>query len=240
MTDPDAGGWRNSLRRHDVLVFMLATLILTWVVWVPRAMGTQVGLIGQLWTWIPAVTALGCAAVLYGRAGVGDLGRRLVLWRVSWWWYLVVLLGPLVFSLLVAGIAMLLGEPWDAARPPTMTLSIPALALTLLILALTDGLGEELGWRGYLLPRLLTRYRAVAASLIVGLYWWFGICRRSGRLARRWRANRCGYSWLTCWPSRCCLPMCSWAQREVCSSRSCCMPRPTCFSCHRLQPQMVT
>jgi len=173
MTDPDAGGWRNSLRRHDVLVFMLATLILTWVVWVPRAMGTQVGLIGQLWTWIPAVTALGCAAVLYGRAGVGDLGRRLVLWRVSWWWYLVVLLGPLVFSLLVAGIAMLLGEPWDAARPPTMTLSIPALALTLLILALTDGLGEELGWRGYLLPRLLTHYRAVAASLIVGLYWWF-------------------------------------------------------------------
>ena len=156
MTDPDARGWRNGLRRHDVLVFMLVTLTLTWVVWVPRAMGTPVGVVGQLWTWIPALVALGCAAVLYGRAGVRDLGRRLLLWRVSWWWYPVVLLGPLVFAMTVAGIAVLLGEPWDAARPPALTLSIPALALTLLILALTDGLGEELGWRGYLLPRLLT------------------------------------------------------------------------------------
>ena len=172
MTDLDAHGWRSSLRRQDIVVFMLVALILTWVVWVPRAMGIQVGLLGLLWTWMPAVAALICAAVLYGRAGVRDLGHRLLLWRVRWWWYPVVLLGPLVFAMAIAGIAVVIGEPWDEARPPALTLSIPALALTLLVLALTDGLGEELGWRGYLLPRLLVRHRAVAASLILGLYWW--------------------------------------------------------------------
>jgi hypothetical protein len=99
-------------------------------------MGAEVGVVGQLWTWIPGIAAPACAAVLYGRAGVRDLGRRLLLWRVSWWWYPVVLLGPLVFALVVAGIAL--------------TMSIPAFALTLLVLVLTDGLGEELGWRGYL------------------------------------------------------------------------------------------
>jgi membrane protease YdiL (CAAX protease family) len=93
-------------------------------------------------------------------------------WRVRWWWYPVVLVGPLVFSLIAARVAMLLGQPWPAVRPVALTLSVPALALTFLILMFTDGLAEELGWRGYLLPRLLSRYRAVAASLILGLGWW--------------------------------------------------------------------
>jgi CAAX protease family protein len=103
---------------------------------------------------------------------VRDLGRRLVLWRVRWWWYPVVLIGPFAFSLVAAGIAVLLGEPWAAVRPTPLTLSIPTLVGTFLILMISDGLGEELGWRGYLLPRLLSRYRAVPASLILGFGWW--------------------------------------------------------------------
>jgi uncharacterized protein len=168
----DASAWRNTLRRYDPLVFFLVTLALTWVVWIPRAMGFPVGVVGRLWTWIPAIAALVCAALLYGRAGVRDLGRRLVRWRVRWWWYPVVLVGPLVFSLIAAGIAMLLGQPWPAVRPVALTLSVPTFALTFLTLMITDGLGEELGWRGYLLPRLLSRYRAIPASLILGLGWW--------------------------------------------------------------------
>jgi membrane protease YdiL (CAAX protease family) len=169
---PDRPLWRQSLRRYDVPVFLLVTFAVTWVVWVPRALGVAVGVIGQLWTWMPALAALGCAALMYGRTGVRDLGRRLVLWRVRWWWYVVVLLGPFVFAMAVAGIAVLLGEPWNAGRPAALTWSVPALLLTLLLLALTDGLGEELGWRGYLLPRLLARYQAVTASLILGVFWW--------------------------------------------------------------------
>ncbi|HEX6759561.1 MAG TPA: hypothetical protein VF086_14300 [Propionibacteriaceae bacterium] len=74
------------------------------------------------------VGRLGCAAVLYGRAGVRDLGRRLLLWRVRWWWYPIVLVGPLVFAVTASWIAVLLGESWSAVLPSALTLSIPVLA----------------------------------------------------------------------------------------------------------------
>ena len=164
-------GWAW-LRRHDLSVFFLTVFALTWVVWIPRAAGVPMGVLGDLWTWAPAVAAVSSAALSQGRAGVRDLGRRLVLWRVGWIWYLLVLLGPLIFSVLVAAVDVLLGGSWTAARPSALALSLPAIALTLAALTLTDGLGEELAWRGYALPRLLVRHRMLAASLILGVVWW--------------------------------------------------------------------
>jgi membrane protease YdiL (CAAX protease family) len=77
-----------------------------------------------------------------------------------------------MFAMTVAGIAVLLGKSWDAIRPAALPWSLPALGLTFVVLALTDGLGEEPAWRGYLLPRLLVHRGPVLASLIVGLIWW--------------------------------------------------------------------
>ena len=45
------------------------------------------------------------------------------------------------------------------------------LPLFLVVLFLTDGLGEELAWRGFALPRLLTGHNALVASLILGVLW---------------------------------------------------------------------
>jgi len=36
---------------------------------------------------------------------------------------------------------------------------------------LTDGLGEELAWPGFALPRLLSRHNALVASLVLGVIW---------------------------------------------------------------------
>jgi membrane protease YdiL (CAAX protease family) len=142
------------------------------VVWVPRAAGAPLGVAGQAWTWAPAIAALLAAALTGGRTALRDLGARLVRWRVGWQWYLVVILGPAAFSLAVVGVFVLLGGSWAAAAPAALREGpLMMLPLFLVILTLTDGLGEELAWRGFALPRLLTCHNALGASLMLGVLW---------------------------------------------------------------------
>jgi hypothetical protein len=41
----------------------------------------------------------------------------------------------------------------------------------IVVLTLLNGIGEELGWRGFMLPRTQSRYNALVSSLIVGFLW---------------------------------------------------------------------
>jgi uncharacterized protein len=162
----------QSIRNHPLVTFFLLAFGLTWVVWVPRALGAPLDTVGMAWTWAPAIAALLAAALTGGRDAVRELGSRLVRWRVGWQWYLVVILGPAAFSLALAGIYTLFGGSWaDAAPPAILEGPLVLLPLFLVILTLTDGLGEELAWRGFALPRLLTRYNALVASLVLGVIW---------------------------------------------------------------------
>jgi uncharacterized protein len=161
-----------AMRQHPLLTFSLLAFGITWAVWVPRAAGAQLGVVGQAWTWAPAVAALLAAALTGGRGAVRELGRRLVRWRVGWHWYVIVLAGPAAFTLTVAGIYAQLGGSWAAAAPLALREGPwVLLPLFLLILALTDGVGEELAWRGFALPRLLSGHGAFWASGILGVLW---------------------------------------------------------------------
>jgi membrane protease YdiL (CAAX protease family) len=42
-----------------------------------------------------------------------------------------------------------------------------------LVFAFPNTLGEELGWRGFALPRLQAKYNALVSSTILGLFWGF-------------------------------------------------------------------
>lgn len=166
----------NRLRRHPLLTFFTLAFGLTWVVWVPRALHTR-GVIdapwavelGSVWSWLPAVAAGLTAAFAAGRPGLREWATRLVRLRVGWRCYLLALLGPAAFFLVVAGVAAVLGLGADM-RPRALDLGAAAVAVFAALL-LTDGLGEEAGWRGYALPCWLERSSALAAALGLGVVW---------------------------------------------------------------------
>ena len=107
------------------------------------------------------------AALTGGSAGVKDLLRRMLRWRVGARWYGIALLLPLIICLLVTGLHMALGG--SAAFGVKMSLSA-----ALIYLAYGVGfflLTEETAWRGFALPRLQAQHSALAASLILGVIW---------------------------------------------------------------------
>lgn len=127
------------------------------------------GLAGALRGYTPTVAALATAFLVYGRRGVAEIGARFTRWRLPRSLYALALLGPLAASLLVVLAVRLLGYQLHL----TEELNPVKMVLIFFVFAVVDGpIGEEIGWRGFLLPRLLERYGPLGASVIVGIVWY--------------------------------------------------------------------
>jgi hypothetical protein len=61
------------------------------------------------WTYLPVLTAVLFIALTRGRAGLADLGRRLLRWRIGWQWYATIVTIPLGIALGTAVIYALTG-----------------------------------------------------------------------------------------------------------------------------------
>jgi membrane protease YdiL (CAAX protease family) len=113
-----------------------------------------------------------------GKEGVISLLKRYLQWRVQWRWYLAaLLLEPLLITLGVYGNALVTGVAPDYSQVMATKIFGQSATLWLFILPffLTDFIsnGEEIGWRGYVLPRLQARYSVLTSTLILGVIWGF-------------------------------------------------------------------
>ena len=154
-------------------IFFVFAFLITWTVWLPRALGAEWAKeLGRAWTYGPAMAAVVAALIIGRRPGLRELGTRIVRWRIGIGWYAVIILGPMVMALFESGINLvLIGGSWGERLPTVFTDPLGTSFLLLLVLTLTDGLGEEVGWRGFALPRMLAKDNAMMASVVLGLLW---------------------------------------------------------------------
>ena len=168
--------------RHPLVAYFVIAFAGTWAFLLPFALSRNVNGLGILPFSIPdialiiafvlatpagpALASLAVTAITSGKAGVGLLLRRCVQWRVGIGWYLIAIFGLLLVPLL--GYSVFLG-----VNLPLALLAHSSLLLTVFLpqgvfIILTASFAEELGWRGFALPRLQQRYGPILGTVILG------------------------------------------------------------------------
>ena len=168
-------------RRHPLMLFFVLAYAFSWAVWGPAVLllrGTSepqtsalLHLAGGLG---PMASAFVVTALAGGYAGIRELLGRVFRWRVGLGWWVVVVAGPAVLFLLAAVISRQLFGGWPELGGFGRSEEFAFLGLLPYWLAniVFFGFGEEVGWRGFALPRLQTgRRSALTAALILSLFW---------------------------------------------------------------------
>ncbi len=172
---------RRGVRAWPVGTYYALTLAISWGYWILLlAQGKRVvpgstvshfpGLLG------PFLAALIVTALLDGKRGLWDLLSRMVRWRTAWPWGVIAALSPLFIVLFAFGLLNLFGTPFpdlDEFRsfpglPPGMSL-----IEIILLVFVTNGYGEEVGWRGFALEKWLPKYGKFGATIRVAALWIF-------------------------------------------------------------------
>ena len=184
MTPTDSGAAsvrpKSAPPASTIPAFIALAFGFSWIVWLGLWLAT--GRPSSL-TATPMVIALyvgsfgpGVAgAVLSAREGrLREWAAGFLRWRMGWRGIAAIAL-PL--PLAVLGLTVALGYapvPQEGVPPLLSYITLfPAVVLSGAVTALLGAgpLGEDGGWRGYLLPRMLERMGEVPASLLIGVIW---------------------------------------------------------------------
>lgn len=168
------------IKQNSLVAYFVIAYAISWAFMLPLALSAQ-GLIQKQFPYAlyylastgPALSALIVTAFAEGRAGLRKLPGHLVKWRVGVGYYIFAVLVPvalfgiaLVINYIFTGVWTDLGLLGQADYLPY--LGIPGV---LGVWFLTYGMGEEIGWRGFALPRLQRNRPAANAALLLGIIW---------------------------------------------------------------------
>jgi membrane protease YdiL (CAAX protease family) len=169
------------MRGHPLMAYFSIAFAGTWLLDLPMLLGQDgLGLFPYSVPMVlyailfilgaytgPTLAAYLVTNAVDGKDGMRELFRRYGQWRVGMRWYLFVIFAFPIIHIVAASIS-LQSVPVAELSANWATFFSTYLPLLLIFPALITW-GEEPGWRGFALTRLLERYHPLVASLIVGI-----------------------------------------------------------------------
>ena len=153
------------IERYSLPIFLILTPLISLAI--PLFLTLPTELVPLIMILIPAFMAILLISLSEGRKGVIALLHKLVQWRIPFKWFAISLGLAFVLRLTMSLLALLFG--WI----PSIQLNSwsPQQFLIIGVFTLIGAVMEELGWRGYALPKLLSQRSALASALLIGIPW---------------------------------------------------------------------
>jgi membrane protease YdiL (CAAX protease family) len=168
------------MNRKKIILYISLSYGITWVLWLPLLINTQWNaniplLPGQFYmaSFGPLLGALFTALITGGGKGAAEWAKRTysIKFPVKWLGYALGL--PILYGIIAIIAHRVVTGAWPDWSVFGLTKKLPGFNIiqTTLVWILTFGLGEESGWRGFLLPELNKRFSIRISSLMVALVW---------------------------------------------------------------------
>ena len=163
---------------RSLFKFFTLTFLVSWVCWIaaaaiaggsasrPSGLAAIRGALVFIGVIAPALVALAFTAQAEGRARTLALLRQLIRLPNGAQWYVFALGFYTVIKLTVALLHRLAIGAWPSFGQTPIFLILAAICISTPVQA-----GEEIGWRGYALPRLTRRLGLANASIVLGVIW---------------------------------------------------------------------
>jgi membrane protease YdiL (CAAX protease family) len=160
--------------------FIFITYIFSWLIWIPLLLNKQFNLNiftvpfqFYLASFGPLIGAILTKAIFGKKNELKNWFKRVLSFSFNKKWLVIALMLPIIyFAIGYIAQYIFTGSLLDISKIG-LTSKLPnfnALQV-LLILIFTFGIGEEMGWRGYLFPNITKRYNKITASYLVTLIW---------------------------------------------------------------------
>ncbi|MHC1702932.1 MAG: CPBP family intramembrane glutamic endopeptidase [Tenuifilaceae bacterium] len=166
--------FRNVVNRYPVIIYCLIAFSITWglkllYVWYKGKFGIPLLNFSLLASFGPTISALVLVRVTEGIDGIVRIFRSLVDIRVGIGWILLAALyEPIIFGSITLGYWLFYGT-----FPTTVGISlIPDIGLylgTFIVGLFMWGVSEEIGWRGWMLPKLQKKLSPLLASIVLAI-----------------------------------------------------------------------
>ena len=165
---------KNLIKKNQAVSFVLLTYLISWIIWMPIKNLIQSELYSSplyvvvmlmIGGYGPTISAIVISGIIGGRVQVKNLLKKFLIFRVGSKWYVIALLAGPMIAIVGTCIYKFSGGELGWINYQAF-LWFPVF---IFIAALFGPLAEELGWRGFLLPKVFEKYGYFKSSIILGL-----------------------------------------------------------------------